>query len=55
VDDLRSATFSLDSSEEAAAKAMEGLIFQRPSASGPMEKSGVYKALQLAASTLHVY
>jgi len=54
VDDLRSATFSLDSSEEAAAKAMEGLIFQRPSASGPMEKSGVYKALQLAASTLHV-
>ena len=53
MDDLRSATFTLDSSEEAAAKAMEGLIFQRPT-SGPMDKPEVYKALQLAASTLHV-
>ncbi|XP_059458192.1 U-box domain-containing protein 5-like isoform X1 [Corylus avellana] len=53
MDDLGSATFTLDSSEEAAAKAMEGLIFQRP-ASGPMEKSEVCKTLQLAASTLHV-
>ena len=50
MDDLRSAKFSLDSSEEEAGKALRGLL---ASTSDSFETSEV-KAFQYAASTLHI-
>ena len=53
MDDLRSATFTLDSSEEEAGKALRGLLMQGASASDSFETSEV-KAIQFAVSTLHI-
>uniref|UniRef100_A0A7N2M0S1 U-box domain-containing protein n=1 Tax=Quercus lobata TaxID=97700 RepID=A0A7N2M0S1_QUELO len=50
MDDLRSAKFSLDSSQEEAGKALRGLL---TSTSDSFETSEV-KAIQYAASTLHI-
>ncbi|KAM3757366.1 hypothetical protein ACB098_02G182300 [Castanea mollissima] len=53
MDDLRSAKFSLDSSEEEAGKALQGLLLQGASPSDSFETSEV-KAIQYAAATLHI-
>ncbi|GAV60027.1 U-box domain-containing protein/KAP domain-containing protein [Cephalotus follicularis] len=53
INDLKSATFSLDSSEEEAGKAVKELLQQGASASDSIEYSEL-KALQLAASRLHI-
>ncbi len=53
MDDLRSATFTLDSSEEEAGKALRGLLMQGASTSDSFETSEV-KAIQFAVSTLHI-
>lgn len=52
-DDLRHAKFMLDSSEEGAGKAVQGLLHQDGSATDSVETSEI-KALQLAASALHL-
>lgn len=54
VDDIRNASFSLNSSEEEAFKAMKRVIYQRPSVSDPIETSEICKALQMSASAFHV-
>ena len=53
MDDLRSATFSLDSSEEEAGKALRGLLQHGASTSDSFENSEV-KAIQYAVSTLQI-
>ncbi|KAF5451446.1 hypothetical protein F2P56_026554 [Juglans regia] len=52
MDDLRHATFTLESSEEEAGKAVRGLLHKDASATDSVEYE--VKALQLAASTLHI-
>lgn len=53
MDDLRSATFSLDSSEEEAGMALRGLLQHGASTSDSFENSEV-KAIQYAVSTLQI-
>ncbi|KAG2720083.1 hypothetical protein I3760_02G019300 [Carya illinoinensis] len=52
MDDLRHATFTLESSEEEAGKAVRGLLHQDASATDSVEYE--VKALQFAASKLHI-